>query len=351
MKCPGSALHLHACLVLARRRAVAFTGSLITASLLGGLAAGAVSSCTPDISPRREVVASLRSIESANLRKHVYDLATLGPRRSSDAHETLRTVEYLKTELRAAGCDTIEERVPATSGQPAITNLVVTFTGSEPNSPVLEIGAHYDTVTGTPGADDNASGVAALLEMAKVFIAHRQRRTLRLAFFAAEESGLRGSAAHVAQLIKRGDRLAGAIVLEMIGYATDRPGTQRSPARVPLFFWPPDRGDFIAVVGNLSSGWLGDRFESALRAYVPELHYFSAKRSGGLFRDAMRSDNKPYWDANLHALMLTDTANFRNPNYHRSGDEPSTLNYGFLQRVTQATTAMALLWAGAGSDE
>ena len=101
-------------------------------------------------------------------------------------------------------------------------------------------------------------------------------------------------------------------------------------------------GNFIAVVGNLRSGSLGNRFEDAADTYVPELPYFSANRLGGFFRDALRSDHKPYWDNGYRAIMLTDTANFRNPHYHQPSDVSDTLNYTFLQGVTRATAATLL---------
>jgi hypothetical protein len=110
-------------------------------------------------------------------------------------------------------------------------------------------------------------------------------------------------------------------------------------------FSPPTTGNFIAVVGNFRSGGLGNRFERAAKDYVPALPYFSANRVGGLFRDALRSDHKPYWDEGYRAIMLTDTANFRNPHYHRASDTPDTLNFTFLRRVTQAVAATLLSWS------
>jgi hypothetical protein len=96
------------------------------------------------------------------------------------------------------------------------------------------------------------------------------------------------------------------------------------------------------VVGNLRSGGLGNRFENALLSYAPTLPYFSANRVGGFFRDALRSDHKAYWDSGYRAIMLTDTANFRNPHYHQPSDTTETLNFDFLQRIAQATAAMLL---------
>ena len=319
--------------------------------ILGVIATTLLSACNHGAPRRPEIESALAAVDEIRLRSYVEALAALGPRPARDPVATQRTLAYLKTALHGMGCEAVEEVAQAETDGTGVLNLVVERAGTGPSSAILEIGAHYDTVNTSPGADDNASGVAALLEIARVLAGHRAARRVRLVFYADEESGRSGSRMHVAHILRHHDTLAGAIVLEMIGYATDSPGTQRSPARVPLLFWPPDRGNFIAVVGNFPSGWLGNRFERALQQYVPELQYFSANRLGGLFKDAMRSDHKPYWDAGLSAILVTDTADFRNPHYHRPGDEPATLNYGFLRRVTQATAATALLWAGGGTDD
>jgi hypothetical protein len=115
--------------------------------------------------------------------------------------------------------------------------------------------------------------------------------------------------------------------------------------RIPLILSPPDVGNFIVVVGNWSSGGLGNRFESAIDRYVPELDYFSLNRLGGFLKDAVRSDHYPYWEADLKGLMITDTANFRNPHYHRPSDTPETLDPLFLRNVARAAAATMMEWA------
>jgi hypothetical protein len=308
-----------------------------------------LSACNRTSTHREDLVDMLQDIRTTRLRTHVDALTGIGPRPADNALATERTLAYLSGQLRAMGYEPIEEAVPVAGGAASDINLIAERAGADPA--ILEIGAHYDTVPDSPGADDNASGVAALLEVARQIAKTRTRRTLRLIFFAAEEPGLRGSTGHVARIRRRGDDIAGTIVLEMIGYATDRPDSQASPARIPLLFWPPTRGNFITVVGNLASGGLGNRFESTLRRQVPRLPLFSINRLGALFKDAMRSDHKPYWDAGLRAIMLTDTAEFRNPNYHRPSDLPMTLNYEFLRQTTQAVAATALTWAGMETNE
>jgi Zn-dependent M28 family amino/carboxypeptidase len=224
-------------------------------------------------------------------------------------------------------------------------NLLAERHGSE-GAPVLEVGAHYDSVPFGPGADDNGSGVAALLEVARALAAAAPRRTVRLCLFAMEEEGLVGSAAHVRALQAAGERIAGAIVLDMIGFATSAPGSQQTPLRVPLLFDPPTQGDFLVVAGNFASGWLGSRYEACAAAYVPGARWYSVNRLAGWFADAMRSDHASYWHAGLDAILLTDTAEMRNANYHQPSDTPSTIDYAFLRANTQALAATVLHWAG-----
>jgi Zn-dependent M28 family amino/carboxypeptidase len=257
--------------------------------------------------------------------------------------------DYLKAQLSRHGYQPVEEPVGSTAGENDAGQVFVNILAEYPDAGafgrILELGAHYDTVAGSPGADDNASAVAAMLEIARVMAGLRLRHRVRFCFFALEEAGRDGSRYHVGRIRERDEDLEGAIILEMIGYATDRPDSQATPVRVPILFWPPATGDFVAVVGNFRSGGLGNRFEQAAATYVPDLPYFSANRLGGLLRDAMRSDHKPYWDQGYRAIMLTDTANFRNPYYHRPEDTVQTLNFDFLQGVARATAAMLLEWA------
>ena len=221
-------------------------------------------------------------------------------------------------------------------------NLLVEIPGRSGRPGVIEVSAHYDTVPGSPGADDDGSGVAALLEIARVFVAHPPERAVRLCFFAGEEQGLLGSAVHVANLQERGDEVIGLLNLDSVGRATNAPDSQGAPVRIVFVTWMPSTGDFIAVIGDWSSGPLGNLFEAAAEAYVPSLPYYSANRIGGLFADGRRSDHAHYWDAGIPAVFLTDTGEFRTDTYHRPGDVPEGLDYTFLRRVAQATAATVL---------
>jgi len=308
------------------------SGLLLLASI--GALSGA--GCT-DSAHQQAIADAVKRIDKGKLKTHVEALTQAGPRSVNDRQATDHAVRYIKSLLSGYGYQPIEEPLGS-----SFVNIIAEHKGMGKSSRILELGAHYDTVDGSPGADDNGSGVAAILEIARVLSAVETKHMVRFCFFALEEHGRDGSYYHVEQIRNRSEELDGAIILEMIGYATDQPDTQATPARIPLLFSPPTTGNFIAVVGNFRSGGLGNRFERAANHYVPALPYFSANRVGGFFKDALRSDHKPYWDNGYRAIMLTDTANFRNPHYHNTSDVPDTLNYDFLHRVTQAITATLL---------
>lgn len=304
----------------------------------------------------------IAAVDIARLRAHVARISGVGPHPEGNADATAAVQHWLQAELEGLGYSVVREPFDALTivyeptkdggyNQMAVQgrkhhNLLVEKRGSDPQGPPLEVAAHYDSVTFGPGADDNGSGVAALLEVARVLAATPTRRTVRLCFFAMEEDGLVGSAAHVRQLKSRNETVAGAIVLDMIGFATDSEGSQATPLRVPLLFDPPTRGDFLAVAGNFSSGWLGNLYEACASAYVPEARYYSINRIAAWFADAMRSDHASYWAEGWPAILLSDTAEMRNRNYHMPTDTADTLDYEFLLANTRALTATVLHWAG-----
>jgi aminopeptidase YwaD len=158
-----------------------------------------------------------------------------------------------------------------------------------------------------------------------------------------EETTRGGSRSHVARTISRGnERLAGVLVFEMIGYRTYESNSQRTPFRIPLVLWPPRTGDFIKVVSDFQSSSIATRFQKAARKYVLTLRVFLVKRIVRLLRDGVRSDHSMYWQAGRRGVMITDSANFRNPNYHLPTDTPDTLDFNFVVQVAQAAAATAL---------
>ena len=228
----------------------------------------------------------------------------------------------------------------------AYCNLILDLPGrdcpldAEGNIPqevsMLLVGAHYDAVHGSPGADDNGSGIAALLAIAEAFAAQPSRLPLRIVAFDAEEYGCLGSRVH-AQLMAE-DELSIKLMLslEMLGYCTTQP--QRYPADWMKYIYPK-QGNFLALVGNpvaLLDLW---KMKRSLKLNgVPAIILPTPGRGEWLAR-LRASDHAAFWDASCPAAMVTDTAEMRNPNYHQASDCIETLDMDFFTRVTQGLMA------------
>jgi len=194
-------------------------------------------------------------------------------------------------------------------------------------------------VAGSPGADDNASALAVLLEAAARLQPPGLRRPVHYIGFCLEEEDLLGSRAYVASLQEARQSILGAIVLECVGYARSEPGSQQTPPHLPITI--PSVGDFLGVIGNEASRDLVTAIMSCGSATVPSLKMIplTVPGRGELLPDTRRSDHAAFWDQRLPAVMLTDTADFRNPHYHRPSDTIETLNLDFLSDVAAVVTA------------
>jgi len=197
---------------------------------------------------------------------------------------------------------------------------------------LIILGAHFDSVEGTPGADDNASGLAVLLEAARLLSRARLRSELLFCAFNLEELNMIGSTYFAKKLKAAEVKVDAMISLEMIGYTDPRPGSQKYP--IGLSWLYPDRGDFIGVIRNWNSSSLLRRFTRQMRQ-VPGLpvETLSVPGNGGLVPAVRLSDHSPFWDLGYPALMVTDTSFFRNPHYHGPRDTLDTLNLDFMAKV------------------
>jgi Zn-dependent M28 family amino/carboxypeptidase len=225
------------------------------------------------------------------------------------------------------------------------TNIVGTLAGQQAGASAVLVGAHYDSRPGSPGADDNASGVAAMLECALLLSGHDRQRPVVFAAFDAEErqdpgEGLRGSSAfigspaHVAEAQPVGE----AVILEMVGYCSG-PATQKITPGFNLLFPRQAHvvrrnrrsGDFLIALSQGPGNRLAKELEAA-SARGPGPRVLALTLPGWLPKpkDLLRSDHAPFWRAGIPAVMVGDTANFRNPNYHLPSDTPDTLDYGML---------------------
>jgi Zn-dependent M28 family amino/carboxypeptidase len=226
-------------------------------------------------------------------------------------------------------------------------NIVVTSSGAE-EGPYLLLGAHYDSVPGTPGADDNASAVAVCLECARLLKENDVGSTM-IVFFNREEDGLLGSSEFVAHLAGQSTwAVEEAHVFEMVGYCNRAPGSQRMPPGLPGVA-APDIGDFLALLANRHSNAIAENLLTLAATYVPQSPVLALKVYLGIerfFGHLSRSDHAPFWNAGIPSIMWTDTSEFRNPHYHLASDTPDTLDFDFMSHVTKLALARAVSWAG-----
>jgi Zn-dependent M28 family amino/carboxypeptidase len=226
-------------------------------------------------------------------------------------------------------------------------NIVAVSSGPEAG-PYLLLGAHYDSVPGSPGADDNGSAVAVCLECARI-AREKDIGGVMFVLFNREEDGLLGSRQFVAyQAAKPAWRIAEAHVFEMVGFRSHAPGSQHKPPGLPLLA-APDVGDFLGLLANRSSNAIAEQLLALAATYVPELSVLALKVYLGIEKyvgHLRRSDHAPFWEAGIPAVMWTDTADFRNPHYHQPSDRPETLDYDFLAGVTRLTLARVISRVG-----
>jgi hypothetical protein len=246
---------------------------------------------------------------------------------------------YVHTQLDALGLSVQED--PVTYWGATFPNVIGTLHGTVCPGTSFIVGAHYDSVGGVPGADDNASGVAAMLEIARLLSVQSFQPSIQFVGFSFEEGGLVGSRQMAAQARAAGKDIAGVLVLDMIGYTCDEPGCQTYPPGLS----GPNVGDFISVIGNTASALLLQTFKEASASAVPALPVSPLGDS-----TFSGSDHAPYLDQGYQALLATETVYFRNPNYHQSSDTLSTLDLSFAADVANATLAAVVAAATADHD-
>jgi Zn-dependent M28 family amino/carboxypeptidase len=273
---------------------------------------------------------ALREISGERLRRTVESLAY--PRHFIANRRANREArDWIYEELRCLGYS------PTLQGE--FDNVIATGAADNRGSNIL-LGAHYDTVPTTPGADDNNSAIAVCLEAGRVLAQHDQAKVC-IAVFNREEDGLLGSREFVRDLRQP---VTEAQIFEMVGYFDPRPGSQFKPGNLPIPL--PSTGDFIGIVSNQGSNAIADEIKRAVEGAGTATPLVSLKAFLGIERyvgDLLRSDHAPFWEAGIPAIMWTDTSNFRNPNYHLSTDTPDTLDYDALADVTRMVVAHILM--------
>ncbi len=299
---------------------------------------------TPIVSPPAEV-------DIAKLQNHVKYLSTsVHPRSSSNFSNLERAGQYVFEELKATGAP-VEVQEVKVKGK-TYKNFIARFGPS--TGPLLVIGAHYDADghslrnwkpkgMSTPGADDNASGVAGLLELARLLSKKPQSRSIELVAYTLEEDphfGTQemGSFRHARSLKQSGREIQLMLSIEMIGYFADKANSQDYPAPGMSALYG-DRGNFIAIVGNLSNFGAIRRAKALMRG-VGDLPVVSCNAPSRL-QGISLSDHLNYWNEGYPALMVTDTAFFRNPHYHRTTDTFEKLDYRRMAKVVQGVYAIS----------
>jgi hypothetical protein len=265
---------------------------------------------------------------------------TIGERNVGHPKELLEASTWLRARLQDTGRP-VQEQVYDVRGVPC-RNLEIEFAGKDRASEIVVIGAHYDSPPGSSGANDNASGAAAVVFLAKRFASQAQpSRTIRFVEFVNEEppwfrTDDMGSRRYAKACRDKGENIVAMLSLETIGYYSDQPGSQQYPFPASLFY--PSTGNFIAFVGDTSSRGLVRRVVGSFRQHA------RFPSEGAAFPSSMEgvgwSDHESFWKAGYSAVMVTDTAPFRYPWYHRRDDTPGKMDFVRYARLVDGLSAL-----------
>lgn len=270
------------------------------------------------------------------LTQTLQNLQSIGPRNDQNPGSLAKTIAFL--------APTFPEVQSYRINGKQYENRIAEIKGSEHPEQIILISAHYDTVPGSPGADDDGTGIAAITELVKRLGQAKPARTLRFVAFTNEEQPFAGtetmgSRVYAKQVADRGDQILGMFSLEMLGYYSDRPNSQQYP--VPVNGMYPNQGNFIGFISNLKSRELLKTSLLVFRqtATVPSEGIALPEAIGAIGR----SDHASFWKYGYPALMVTDTANFRTPYYHTPQDTVDTLD---LDRLTRVVLGLEQVIAG-----
>ncbi len=289
----------------------------------------------PHKGPRPAMTAAEVALEP-RLRGHVEVLAgEIGPRNVVDLGGLRAAEAYIDGVWRGQGHEVLRQTFLAQHLE--VSNLEIVLPGHRAPDEIVIIGAHYDTHIGSPGADDNGSGVAALLELGALLRRRAPGRTVRLVAFVNEEypfarTDIMGSVVYARRSRALGEDIVEMISLEMLGNYSDLPGSQTHRWYFEPFY--SDRGDFIGIMGDLSSRGRVARLVETFRGV--SAFPCDGLAAPGWLAGTYRSDHWAFWLEGYPGVMITDTASFRTPDYHTASDTPDTLEYDQLARLTAA---------------
>ncbi len=329
------------------RRALFLCGGLLLAMVLGtGYMMSMPGRSFPGPLP---ALSAEEVLLSARLERHVRMLAEEIGERNLARYDSLEaSVRYLEQAFREMGyAVAVQEFVV---DEKKVKNLEIELRGKSRAGEMVIVGAHYDSVFGCPGANDNATGTAALLEIARVMAGRKLPRTVRFVAFVNEEPPFfqtrqMGSRVYARRARQRSEKIVAMLSLETIGYYSEAKGSQRYPFPFNLFY--PSTGNFIGFVSNLSSRKLIRQVIGSFREHAK----FPSEgvAAPGWITGIGWSDHWAFWQEGYPAVMVTDTAPFRYPHYHAPDDMPDKIDYGRLARVVAGLAAVVNDLADSGA--
>lgn len=268
-----------------------------------------------------------------NLTKNLEKLSIeIGERNVGNYNKLNDAAKFIESEFTDYGYDVASQYYDIEGVQ--FRNLEATLIGASKPDEIIVVGAHYDTVPGCPGADDNGTGIVSTLELARLLKERIFDRTIRFVAFTNEEypffwSKNMGSQVYARRCLEKKEKIVGMIAIETIGYYSNEEGSQLYPINTLGVY--PNKGNFVFFVGNLKSRDFVTQSIGAFRSKT-KVPSFGIAAIDNL-RDIARSDNKSFWDCGYPGFMITDTANFRNPHYHSPTDTVDKIDFDNLSRV------------------
>jgi Zn-dependent M28 family amino/carboxypeptidase len=313
--------------------------------------AGPAPAAPEDVEPALPPASPEERALSERLRTTVTHLAVdIGERNMEHSWNLASATDDLAIALEKMGYEV--RRQGFTVGDDVVQNLEAAAGGGRHGDEVVVVGAHFDTAPGTPGADDDASGAAAVLELARAFHGRKTSRKILFALFVNEEpprfqTADMGSLHYAKELVGRGAHVTAMLSLESLGAYSTKRGSQTCPKGVKRPC--PERGDFVAVVGNEASRELVLRVTDSLKrnASLPVV----GEALSPDVPDAAASDHWAFWQVGLPALMVTDTAPYRYPKYHAAGDLPAELDFDRMARAVLGLEKTVADLAGTDDEE
>jgi hypothetical protein len=328
-----------------RRSLKIVVGALVLVAFAGALLGILVTG--PVVVPQQKLEFDIEP-SAARMRATVTRLCDdFGTRDYLHPEALMAAAEWVGSELEAAGLQVSFQDYELREG--VFRNVVAFRPGATEDAPVIVIGAHYDAYGGFPGADDNASGVAVLLELARTLPDNTPRFGQYFVAFSTEEPPFfgtddMGSFRFARKLVDDGVDVSLMIALDMVGYFSDEPGSQSMPLSI-LGLLYPSQGNFLAVTANLKNGVSIRRVKQGIKA-VRAMPVHSFRAPGG-FAGVDLSDHLSFWKLGLPAVLVTDTSFHRNPHYHEAGDTPDTLDYDAMVKVV--LSLHGVLWNNGGA--